>query len=175
MESVKQFIAKKLKLKVNESKSAVAKPQERKFLGFSFTGGKELKRRIAPKAINRFKERVREITRRMRGISMEQRIKELAQYLQGWLGYFGFCQTPSVLEKLNSWIRRRIRNVFWQQWKTSRKRKAELVKRGVRPDLAADTAGSRRGPWRVSQSPALRIALPNAYLHSLGIPPLVVR
>ncbi len=175
MESVKQFIAKKLKLKVNESKSAVAKPQERKFLGFSFTGGKELKRRIAPKAINRFKERVREITRRIRGISMEQRIKELAQYLQGWLGYFGFCQTPSVLEKLNSWIRRRIRNVFWQQWKTSRKRKAELVKRGVRPDLAADTAGSRRGPWRVSQSPALRIALPNAYLHSLGIPPLVVR
>jgi RNA-directed DNA polymerase len=125
MESVKQFIAKKLKLKVNESKSAVAKPQERKFLGFSFTGGKELKRRIAPKAMDRFKERVREITRRVRGISMEQRIKELARYLQGWLGYFGFCQTPSVLEKLNSWIRRRIRNVFWQQWKTSRKRYAE--------------------------------------------------
>jgi RNA-directed DNA polymerase len=175
MESVKQFITKKLKLKVNESKSAVAKPQERKFLGFSFTGGKELKRKIAPKAIARFKERVREITRRIRGISMEQRIEELAKYLRGWLGYFGFCQTPSVLEHLNSWIRRRIRCVFWQQWKTSRNRYAELVARGVRRDLAADTAGTRRGPWRVSQSPALTIALPNAYLHSLGIPRLVVQ
>lgn len=175
MESVKQFIGKKLKLKVNESKSAVAKPQERKFLGFSFTGGKERKRRIAAKAIDRFKERVREITRRIRGISMEQRIKELAQYLRGWLGYFGFCQTPSVLENLNSWIRRRIRSVFWQQWKTSRNRYAELVKRGVRPDLAADTAGTRRGPWRIGRSPALSIALSNAYLHSLGIPRLVVQ
>ena len=175
MESVKQFITKKLKLKVNESKSAVAKPQERKFLGFSFTGGKELKRKIAPKAIDRFKERVREITRRIRGISMKQRIEELAQYLRGWLAYFGFCQTPSVLEHLNSWIRRRIRCVFWQQWKTSRNRYAELVARGVRRDLAADTAGTRRGPWRVSQSPALTIALPNAYLHSLGIPRLVVQ
>ena len=175
MESLKQFICKKLKLKVNESKSAVAKPQERKFLGFSFTGGKELKRRIAPKAIDRFKERVREITRRIRGIGMEQRIAELAQYLRGWLGYFGFCQTPSVLEGLNSWIRRRIRNVFWQQWRTARNRHAELLKRGVRPELAANTAGTRRGSWRLSQSPALSVALPNAYLHSLGIPRLVVR
>jgi RNA-directed DNA polymerase len=106
---------------------------------------------------------------------MEQRIEELAKYLRGWLGYFAFCQTPSVLEHLNSWIRRRIRCVFWQQWKTSRNRYAELVARGVRRDLAADTAGTRRGPWRVSQSPALTIALPNAYLHSLGIPRLVVQ
>src|SRR5580700_11205785 len=89
MESVKQFISKKLKLKVNESKSAVAKPQQRKFLGFSFTSGKELKRKVAPQAIDRFKGRVREITRRIRGIGMTQRIEELAQYLRGWLGYFG--------------------------------------------------------------------------------------
>ena len=175
MESVKRFIEKKLKLKVNESKSAVAKPWERKFLGFSFTSWKEPKRRIAPKALDRFKKRVREITRRIRGISMEQMIEELAQYSRGWLGYFGFCQTPSVLEKLNSWIRRRIRCVFWQQWKTARKRYAELVRRGVSRELAADTAGTRRGPWRISQSPALAIALPNDYLHSLGIPRLVVQ
>lgn len=174
MESIKRFIARKLKLKVNESKSAVAKPQQRKFLGFTFTDWGELKREIAPKAIARFKERIREITRRVRGISMEQRMEELASYLRGWLGYFGFSQVSTQLENLNSWVRRRIRCVFWQQWKTFRKRYAELVKRGVAPALAARTAGSRSGPWRMSQSPALNIALSNAYLHSLGLPKLRV-
>src|SRR5437870_1047683 len=87
MESVKRFISEKLKLKVNESKSAVAKPQERKFLGFSFTSGKERKRKIAPKAIVRFKERIREITHKARGQSMKQVMEELARYLRGWRGY----------------------------------------------------------------------------------------
>jgi RNA-directed DNA polymerase len=172
MESVKQFITKELKLKVNESKSAVAKPQERKFLGFSFTGGKELKRKIAPKAIDRFKERVREITNRGRGRSMEQVMEELARYLKGWRGYFGFCETPSVLKGLDSWIRRRVRCAFWQQWKTGRKRFAELVRRGVSRKSAAEAAGSRCGPWRVSQSPALDQALSNASLALLGLPSL---
>ena len=173
MESVKRFITEKLKLKVNESKSAVAKPQERKFLGFSFTGGKELKRKIAPKAIDRFKERIREITHKARGQSMKQVMEELATYLRGWRGYFGFCETPSVLQRLDSWVRRRVRCAFWRQWKTGRKRFAELVRRGVSEELAANTAGSRRGPWHVSQSPALGIALSNAALTSLGLPSLV--
>src|SRR5580704_9164586 len=173
MESVKRFITSKLKLQVNESKSAVAKPQERKFLGFSFTSGKELKRKIAPKAIDRFKERVREITHKSRGQSMKTVMEELAQYIRGWRGYFGFCETPSVLQHLDSWVRRRVRCAFWRQWKTGRKRYAELVKRGVREELAGKTAGSRRGPWRVSQSPALDIALSNVYLASLGLPSLV--
>jgi len=173
MKSVKRFIMEELKLKVNESKSAVAKPQERKFLGFSFTSGKELKRKIAPKAIDRFKERVREITHKGRGQSMKTVMEELAQYIRGWRGYFGFCETPSVLQHLDSWVRRRVRCAFWRQWKTGRKRYAELVKRGVREELAGKTAGSRRGPWRVSQSPALDIALSNVYLASLGLPSLV--
>src|SRR5712691_3460753 len=173
MESVKRFITEKLKLKVNESKSLVAKPQERKFLGFSFTGGKEPKRKIAPKAIDRFKERIREITHKGRGQSMKQVMEELAPYLRGWRGYFGFCETPSVLQRLDSWVRRRVRCAFWRQWKTGRKRFAELVRRGVREDLAAKTAGSRRGPWHISQSPALDIALSNAALTSLGLPSLV--
>jgi len=97
MESIKRFITEKLKLKVNESKSAVAKPQERKFLGFSFTSGKELKRKIAPKAIDRFKEQIREITAKSRGRNMGQVMEELARYIRGWRGYFGFCETPSVL------------------------------------------------------------------------------
>src|SRR5436190_16204560 len=173
MESVKRFISEKLKLKVNESKSAVAKPQERKFLGFSFTGGKELKRKIAPKAIDRFKEKIREITHKARGQSMKQVMEELARYLRGWRGYFGFCETPSVLKRLDSWVRRRVRCAFWRQWKSGRKRSAELVRRGVSEDLAAKTAGSRLGPWHVSQSPALGIALSNAALTSLGLPSLV--
>jgi RNA-directed DNA polymerase len=172
MESVKRFITEKLKLKVNESKSAVAKPQERKFLGFSFTSGKELKRKIAPKAIDRFKERVREITHKSRGQSMKTVMEELARYIRGWRGYFGFCETPSVLQGLDKWVRRRVRCAFWRQWKTGRKRYAELVKRGVREELAANTAGSWRGPWHVSQSPALGIALSNATLASLGLPSL---
>ena len=172
MESVKRFITEKLKLQVNESKSAVARPQERKFLGFSFTAGKELKRKIAPKAIDRFKERVREITLGAKGKSMEQMMEELARYVRGWRGYFGFCETPSVLERLDQWIRRRVRGAFWQQWKTGRKRFAELIQRGVNRELAASTAGSRRGPWRVSQSPALGCALSNAHLASLGLPAL---
>jgi RNA-directed DNA polymerase len=173
MESVKQFITEKLKLRVNESKSAVAKPQERKFLGFSFTSGKELKRKIAPKAIDRFKERVREITHKSRGTSMEKVMEELAGYLRGWRGYFGFCETPAVLRHLDSWIRRRVRCAFWRQWKTGRKRYAELVLRGVSGRSAAEAAGSRRGPWRVSQSPALNQALSNTYLALLGLPTLV--
>ena len=173
MESVKRFITEKLKLKVNESKSAVAKPQERKFLGFSFTGGKELKRKIAPKAIDRFKERVREITHKARGQSMKKVVEELAQYVRGWRGYFGFCETPSVLRLLDSWVRRRVRCAFWRQWKTGRKRFAELIRRGVSRELAANTAGSRCGPWHVSQSPALGIALSNVALASLGLPSLV--
>ena len=170
MESVKRFIVTRLKLKVNEAKSAVAKPQERKFLGFSFTSGKELKRKIAPKAIHRFKERVREITLQARGGSMDQMIQELARYVVGWRGYFGFCETRRILELLDSWIRRRVRSAFWRQWKTGRKRYAELVRRGVHRDLAFSTAGSRGGPWHVSQSPALTMALPNACLKSLGVP-----
>ena len=173
MESVKRFITNQLKLKVNESKSAVAKPQERKFLGFSFTSGKELKRKIAPKAIDRFKERIREITAKSRGRSMEKVMEELARYVRGWRGYFGFCETPSVLRDLDSWIRRRVRCAFWRQWKTGRKRYAELVRRGVSAESAAKTAGSRCGPWRVSQSPALDQALSNAYLTSFGLPSLV--
>lgn len=172
MASVTRFITTKLKLKVNEQKSAVAQPWERKFLGFSFTNGEEPKRRIAPKAILRFKERVRELTHRTRGVSIERMAAELAQYLKGWIGYFGKCQTPSVLRRLEEWFRHRLRSVIWKQWKRGPVRFAELRKRGVGQDLAAQTAGSAHGPWRIANSPALNIALPNAYFDSLGIPRL---
>ena len=174
MENVKDFIARKLKLKVNEKKSAVARPGERKFLGFSFTFGRQPKRRIAPKAVERFKKRVRELTRRTRGVSVERMAGELAVYLNGWRNYFSYCQTPSVLRDLDYWVKRRLRCVVWKQWKRGRTRFEELRKRGVGKDLAAQTAGSAHGPWRLAWSPALHVALPNTYFDSLGLPRLTV-
>ena len=175
MARLTRFLTAKLKLQVNAGKSAVARPWERKFLGFSFTSNREPKRRIAPKAVKRFKDRVRELTSRTRGISIERMVEELNRYLRGWLGYFGRCQTPSVLEGLEQWVRRRLRSVIWKQWKRGKVRFAELVKRGVDKDLAAQTAGSAHGPWRLARSPALSVALPNAYFDSLKLPKLIVR
>jgi len=175
MESVTRFITNRLKLKVNQAKSAVAQPGQRKFLGFSFTWERAPRRRIAPKAIARFKERIREQSRRTRGISLAQMVQQITTYLRGWLGYFGDCQTPSVLQRLEEWLRRRLRSVVWKQWKRGRTRFRELRKRGVSQALAAATAGSPHGPWRIANSPALSIALPKAYFAQLGLPPMVVR
>jgi RNA-directed DNA polymerase len=173
MESVKRFLTEKLKLKVNETKSAVAKPQQRKFLGFSFSSGKELKRKIAPQAIDRFKDRIREITRGAKGRSMEQVIQQLARYLRGGRAYFGFCETPSILQGLEQWVWRRVRCAFWRQWRTGYNRCAQLLQLGVSRSSALKAAGSRRGPWRSSHNPALASALSNDHLASLGLPPLL--
>jgi len=147
MRSITRFITRRLKLKVNESKSAVARPGERKFLGFSISSGREPKRRIASKALVRAKRKIRELTRRTRGISVERMVKELASYLRGWKSYFGFCETPSVLHGLDQWIRRRLRSVIWKQRK-------------------------RRACWRLANSPVLNAAFPIAYFDSLGLPRL---
>jgi len=175
MQSITEFITRRLKLRVNSEKSAVGRPWERKFLGFSFTSNREPKRRIAPAAVKRFRERVRELTRRTRAISLEEMVKQLTVYLRGWQEYFGFCQTPSVFQRFDAWVRHRLRATAWKQWKRGRRRFAELRKRGVGKDLAAQTAASAHGPWRLANSPALNIALPNAYFRSLGLPTLATR
>jgi RNA-directed DNA polymerase len=172
MEGVTQFITQTLKLKVNEAKSAVARPQERKFLGFSFTAGPEVKRVIAPKALDRFKRRVREITRRAKSVSMATTMAELAQYIRGWRSYFGFCETPEVLISLTRWVRLRLRAALWRQWKTPRRRRAALLKLGVHPRPARNTAGSGRGPWYLARAKALAFGLSNTYFRSLGLPSL---
>jgi RNA-directed DNA polymerase len=171
MAGIERFLAKRLKLRVNKAKSAVAKPSVRKFLGFSFTSEPLPRRRIAPQAVARFKARVRELTRRTGGKSLTQIVKELSVYLIGWRGYFGFCQTPSVLRALEEWIRRRLRAIAWKQWKRGPARFAELRRCGVGRDLAAQTAGSPRGPWRLAASPALTMAMPIAFFSSLGLHP----
>ncbi len=125
MESITRFISVRLKLKINHAKSAVARPWERTFLGFSFTRGLK-KIRIAPSSLNRFEDRIRELTQRTRGTSIEQMVQELTGYLNGWRGYFGHCETPSILNKLDSWIRRRLRSFLWKQWKRGKRRFHEL-------------------------------------------------
>jgi RNA-directed DNA polymerase len=170
MRSVTRLLTTKLKLRVNSEKSAVARPWERKFLGFSFTNHKQPKRRLAPKAVVRFKERIRELTRRTRGISLARMVHDLAEYLRGWMGYFGRCETPSVLDELGQWIRRRLRSVVWKQWKQGTTRYRELRKRGIAAQEAAKLAGSSDGPWHLANTPALNLALSNAYFASLGLP-----
>jgi RNA-directed DNA polymerase len=174
MASIEQFLDKHLKLKINKAKSAVAKPSARKFLGFSFIGGSKPRRRIAPQAIARFKSRVRELTRRTGGQSLSQVAKELSVHLIGWRAYFGFCETPSVLRALDQWIRRRLRAIAWKQWKHGRRRFRKLRHRGVGLAMAAKTAGSPRGPWRLSNSEALKLALPNDFFRALGLAILMV-
>lgn len=173
--SLTRFIANRLKLRVNQQKSAVGVGATRTFLGFSFTAVREPKRRLASSTIRRFKSRIRVVTRRTRGVSIVRMARDLIPYLRGWLGYFGKCQTPSVLYRLEEWLRRRLRSVIWTQWKRGAMRVAALRKRGVGLALAARTARSAHGPWRLAQSPALTIALPKAYFDSLGIPRLTVR
>src|SRR6266481_4914249 len=172
MESISRFITQKLKLKVNEAKSAVARPQERKFLGFSFTAGPDIKRTIAPKSMERFKQRIRDITRRAKGVSIKTTMEELAQYMRGWRGYFGFCETPEVLIALTRWVRLRLRAALWRQWKTPRRRRAALIANGVLGELR-NTAGSGRGPWHLARSKALSVGLSNAHFKSLGLPSLI--
>ena len=173
MASISRFLTNRIKLKVNEAKSAVARPEERKFLGFSIANdGSE--RRIALQALAKFKARIQEITRRTRGRSLPQIVDELKPYLIGWRSYFGFCQTPRVLTNLEAWIRRRLRMYLWRQWKSGPKRFKELRRRGVAKFLAAVAAGSPTGFWRMSGHPALQKALRNPVFDSLGLPRIYI-
>lgn len=172
MTSLCHFLTTKLRLKVNEAKSAVARPEERKFLGFTLSNDGS-QRQISPKALERFKSRVRTLTRRTLGVSMPRLIERLARFLIGWRGYFGFCQTPRVLSNLDARIRRRLRMYLWRQWKNGRNRFRELRRRGVPKFGAAVAAGSPTGFWRMSGHPAVQQALRNDYFDSIGLPRLV--
>lgn len=176
LESITKFLSKRLRLKVNEAKSAVGRPWERKFLGFTFTNQELARRRIAPAALIRLKDKIRKITSRKRGNSLQQIIEELTSYLRGWIGYFGYCQTPSVLQTVEKWIRRKLRCIVWKRWKRSHTRYKRLRAMGLSTTHAREGAGNgSRGPWRMSASPPLHNALSIAYFEALGLPRLVCR
>lgn len=173
MESVTRFVEGKLKLKVNREKSAVARPWNRKFLGFSFLTNQQATIRLAPKTISRFKEKVRELTNRTRPMAMEERIGRLNRYFMGWLGYFHLASAKSHCEQLDKWIRRRLRMCVWKQWKQVLTRIRELRALDV-PDWACFVmANSRRGAWQMSRN--TNNALPTSYWEARGLKSLLSR
>ncbi len=169
--SVTRYLSNRLKLKVNSEKSAVDRPWNRSFLGLTFS--RRRKRKVSDESIQRFKYRVRQITKRTRGRSIEAIYKELSAYMRGWKAYFGIAEVKSPLLDLAKWVRRKLRCYLWKQWGRSGYR--QLRKRGIDRWLAWNTAKSAHGPWRLSGSPALRYALPTKYFVAVGIPELVDR
>jgi len=172
LRNISRFLSENLKLKVNEAKSAVGRPWERKFLGFTFAW-RDYRLKISVPALKRFKGRVREITRRTRGRRVEFIAKEVRDFLLGWKAYFGVTEIIYPLKELDSWVKRRLRCYLWKQW--GRGGYKELRKRGVSRDLAWNTCKSAHGPWRLSRSPGLAFALPGSYFTSLGVPRLFTK
>jgi RNA-directed DNA polymerase len=168
--SVTRFLERRLKLTGNAAKSAVDRPWRRTFLGFTFTGRRPHRRQVSAKAQKALKQEVRQRTGRTRGVPLRRLVHDLRQYLDGWYAYFRVAEAQSTFKELDSWVRRRLRCYVWKQW--GRRRYRELRKRGVSQDLAWNTCKSAHGPWRLSRSPALAIALPGQYFDRLGVPRL---
>jgi group II intron reverse transcriptase/maturase len=175
MDSITSFIENKLKLKVNREKSSVDRPWRRKFLGFSFTSGKDPKVRIAKESLKRLKQRIKELTSRRHSIEMSERLRRLNRYLTGWLGYYQLIDTPSSLEAVDAWIRRRLRMIRWKEWKTISARKRNLVKLGIKEAKAWQWANSRKGYWRIAHSPIMDYALNSEYWKGQGLMSLAER
>ena len=172
MVSVTRYVGDTLRLTVNQSKSAVDRPMNRKFLGFTVSrNGVKLK--VADKAIEKLKDRVRELTRRTRGTSIGALVAELRQTLLGWKAYFGIAEVLSPLREIDKWVRRKLRCYLWKQWGPAGYR--ELRKRGVTVREAWNTSKSAHGPWRLSKTPALAFALPLRFFINLGLPSLAPR
>lgn len=174
-ESVSTFIKERLKLKVNEAKSAVDFPWKRKFLGFSFSSCWQVKLRIAPKTKIRFKERIRKLTSRSWGVSMKERLEKLNAYLLGWSGYFGVAETISVFQELDEWMRRRLRMCLLKQWKLCRTTLHNLKLLGIPEKWAGCIAFSRKRYWRLANSPQINKALGLAFWREQGLVMLVDR
>lgn len=168
MASSTAFLETELKLRVNRTKSAVARPSERKFLGMRIVGAAKAHISLAPKSLQRLKTTIRRITKRNRGVSLGQVIGELNQATMGWVNYFALARVKSICGQLDSWIRRRLRCFVWKQWKTYANRLHHLRRAGVGPWLAWGLVSGKHGPWNASGSPALTRAIPNEYLAAHG-------
>lgn len=175
MASLTHFLETRLRLRVNRTKSAVARPYERKFLGMRIVGAAKAHISVAPKSLLRFKQTIRRITKRNRGVRLAQVIRELNQATMGWVNYFALAQVKSICRDLDSWIRRRLRCFIWKQWKTYANRLAHLRKAGVGPWLAWGMVSGKHGPWNASGSPALTRAIPSKHLEAQGYKSLLER
>jgi hypothetical protein len=173
LDGVTAFVERRLKLKVNRDKSGVARATRRGLLGFGFfVRDGRVRVRLEHKTRHRLKARLRLLTSRRRGIAMPVRLALLNRFLGGWTAYFALAETPSVFTELDEWLRRRLRQVRWKEWKRSAARWRNLVALGIPRRQARQWAHSRRGYWRVSGSPILARALPNRYWTDLGLVPI---
>ncbi len=169
-ESIERFLWKRLRLRVNRDKSAVAHYPERSFLGFSFTRGRELKIRFSAKSLQQMKGRVKTITRRSRGVTLDQVIGGLNTFLRGWIGYYRLVETHTVIRDLDSWIRRRLRCFMVKRWiKSCHTRYKRLVAMGVNVKDALAMAASRKGPWALSNAKPSKVAMPNQFFAEQGL------
>jgi len=168
--SVRQFLEKRLKLKVNERKSMVDQATKRKFLGFSFfkRNGETL-RRVAQESFERLRTKLRDLTRRTTHQPLEEIIRRINEYATGWINYFRLADTPSVFKEVDEWLRRRLRQLVWKRWKNPKTRWRNLVALGVPPRSAREAAGSGKGFWRLAASPPVHQALSNTYWRSQGL------
>ena len=169
MKSVTEFLSRRLRLKVNVEKSAVARPWERKFLGYSMTWHKQPRLKVAPESIRRLKAKVRTIFREGRGRSLPKVIQELNQLLRGWIGYFRLAEVKGVFEELDGWLRRKLRCLLWRQWKRPFTRAKNLMKRGLEELRAWKSATNGRGAWWNAGASHLNEAFPKSYFDRLGL------
>ena len=166
---ISQFLTERLKLTVNEAKSAVARPWERKFLGYSLTWHRAPKLRIAPASLKRLQDKIREVLKSARGRRVGRTIEELNPVLLGWAAYFKLTETKRALEELDGWLRRKLRCILWRQWKRPYTRAKNLMKAGLREERAFRSAFNQRGPWWNSGASHMNAALPKSFFERLGL------
>lgn len=173
MKSITKYLEGKLKLKVNHEKSAVDRPWRRKFLGFSFYTGKQVGIRLAPKTIERLKDKIRELTQRNYPVTLDERVKRLSRYLMGWVGYYALADDKNILQEMDEWIRHRLRMCVWKQWKRVRTRIREFRAHGAPEWMALAYSNTRKGPWAASL--LLNSTLTKDYWQKLGLVSLMDR
>ena len=169
MASLETFLWERLRLKVNRAKSAVARPWERKFLGYSVTVNRTPRLKVAPESVKRLKEKLKLVFRRGRGRRLDRVIAELTPMIRGWVAYFRMSDVKASFEELDGWLRRRLRCLLWRQWKRPWTRRARLIARGVDEVTASVSAFNGRGPWWSAGAPHMHRAIPTRYLRAHGL------
>ena len=170
LESITRYVETRLKLKVNRGKSAVDRPWNRKFLGYTFSAHKKCKLRVAPQSLQRFRKHLKGLFRTGRGRNVARFIqKDLNPVLRGWINYFRLAETKGFAEELDQWVRRRLRLILWRQWKRPWTRFKRLMKFGIAEERAAKSAFSGRGPWYNSGAPHVNQALPKKFFEKMGL------
>jgi RNA-directed DNA polymerase len=169
MESITRYLEKRLRLKVNRDKSAVDRPWNRKFLGYTMTSHFRPKLKVSPQSVKRAKAHIKEIVRKGRGRSLPKVIGEITPFLRGWVAYFRLSQVKNVFEDLDQWIRRKLRLILWRQWKKPRTRAKKLIQLGIERARALTSAGNGRGPWWNAGASHMNAAVPAKWLKQRGL------